>query len=151
MERTMNEIKIFILCGIAAFIAQIVNSRGNMDLGKGFIGILLIILVSFLAVKIREKIPLKIPAFAWASLLAFALTTPVSPVQGFFLDATKEFGFSAVSTVILAAAGISVGNKLNDIKKLSWKIVITALVVFTGTFFGSALIAQVILKAQGLI
>ncbi|MFK4784644.1 hypothetical protein [Fusobacterium sp. MFO224] len=151
MERTMNEIKIFILCGITAFIAQFVNSRGNMDLGKGFIGILLIILVSFLAVKIREIIPLKIPAFAWASLLAFILTTPASPVQGYFLDMTKGFGFSAVSTVILAAAGISVGNKLNDIKKLSWKIVLTALVVFTGTFFGSALIAQAVLKAQGII
>jgi len=151
MEKTMNEIKVFILCGITAFIAQFVGSKGNMDLGKGFVGILLIILVSFLAIKIREKLPLKIPAFAWASLLAFIITTPISPVQGFFLDMTKGFGFSAVSTVILGAAGISVGNKLNDIKKLSWKIVLTALVVFTGTFFGSALIAQAVLKAQGII
>ncbi|MDP0493525.1 MAG: hypothetical protein Q7K48_04440 [Fusobacterium sp. JB021] len=151
MEKTMNEIKVFILCGITAFIAQFVGSKGNMDLGKGFVGILLIILVSFLAIKIREKLPLKIPAFAWASLLAFVITTPISPVQGFFLDMTKGFGFSAVSTVILGAAGISVGNKLNDIKKLSWKIVLTALVVFTGTFFGSALIAQAVLKAQGII
>lgn len=151
MEKTMNEIKVFILCGITAFIAQFVGSKGNMDLGKGFVGILLIILVSFLAIKIREKLPLKIPAFAWASLLAFVITTPISPVQGFFLDMTKGFGFSAVSTVILGAAGISVGNKLNDIKKLSWKIVLTALIVFTGTFFGSALIAQAVLKAQGII
>lgn len=151
MTKSIDEIKVLVLCGITAFIAQFVGARGKMDLGKGFIGILVIIIVSFLAVKIRSKIPLKIPAFAWASLIAFALTTPISPVQGFFLDVTKGFGFSAVSTVILAAAGISVGNKLNDIKKLSWKIVLVALVVFSGTFFGSALIAQVVLKAQGLI
>lgn len=151
MVKSMDEIKIFILCGITAFIAQFVNSRGTMDLGKGFIGILLIIIVSFIAMKIKAKIPLKIPAFAWASLLAFIITTPISPIQGFFIDMTKGFGYSGVSTVILGAAGISVGNKLNDIKKLSWKIVLTALVVFTGTFFGSALIAQAVLKAQGII
>ncbi|MFR5602415.1 MAG: hypothetical protein ACLTKI_08810, partial [Lachnospiraceae bacterium] len=56
-----------------------------------------------------------------------------------------------IGTVILAIAGVSIGCKLDDIKKLSWKMVLVAFVVFAGTFFGSALVAQVILKAQGLI
>ena len=53
--------------------------------------------------------------------------------------------------MILAVAGISIGTKLDDIKRLSWKMILVAIVVFCGTFFGSALIAQAVLKIQGLI
>ena len=53
--------------------------------------------------------------------------------------------------MILAIAGVSIGCKLDDIKKLSWKIILTAFVVFIGTFFGSALVAELILKLQGII
>ncbi|MEG0754409.1 MAG: LysO family transporter [Angelakisella sp.] len=52
---------------------------------------------------------------------------------------------------MLALAGVSIGMKLNDIKKLSWKMIIVALVVFIGTFFGSAIVAHLILKFQGII
>ena len=57
----------------------------------------------------------------------------------------------AVSSVILAVAGVSIGTKLSDIKRLSWRMIIVAIFVFCGTFFGSALIAQLILSIQGII
>ena len=37
------------------------------------------------------------------------------------------------------------------VKKLSWKMVLVALVVFCGTFFGSAIISHVVLSIQGII
>ena len=64
---------------------------------------------------------------------------------------TKQISTGEIGTVILAVAGISIGTRIDDIKKLSWKIVLVAVVVFIGTFFGSAIVAQLILKAQGLI
>ena len=64
---------------------------------------------------------------------------------------TKQISAGQIGTVILGVAGISVGMKIDDIKRLSWKIILVAIVVFCGTFFGSALMAQLILKAQGLI
>jgi hypothetical protein len=36
-------------------------------------------------------------------------------------------------------------------KEVSWKLVLVAVFVFFGTFFGSAIIAQIVLTAQGII
>ena len=72
-------------------------------------------------------------------------------MQGLILDLTKQISAGQIGTVILAIAGVSIGCKLDDIKKLSWKIILTAFVVFIGTFFGSALVAELILKLQGII
>ncbi|EKE5391973.1 hypothetical protein OVA51_004566 [Escherichia coli] len=50
-----------------------------------------------------------------------------------------------------AFAGLSVGNSIDKLKSLSWKIVIVSLVVFTSAFFGAAVVAQLILKFQNII
>lgn len=151
IENTLNQFKVLILCGIAVLITQAVNLKGDLAVGKAILGMGVIVLIAVVSVKIKEALPMQIPAFAWASLLSLILTTPWSPVQGLILDLTKQISAGQIGTVILALAGISIGCKLNDIKKLSWKIVLTALVVFTGTFFGSALVAEAILKFQGII
>lgn len=151
LENTLNQLKVLVLCGAVVLVTQAVNLRGGLDVGRAALGMLIIVLVSIAAVKIKEVLPLQIPAFAWASLLSLLLTTPWSPVQGLILDLTKQISAGQIGTVILALAGVSIGCKLNDIKKLSWKIVLTAIIVFIGTFFGSALVAQAILKIQGII
>ncbi len=151
MENTLNQFKVLILCGIAVLATQAVNLKGDLKIGAATLGMLIIIAISEVSLKIKEALPLQIPAFAWASLLSLILTTPWSPVQGLILDLTAQISAGQIGTVILAIAGVSIGCKLDDIKKLSWKMVLVALVVFAGTFFGSAIVAQVILKAQGLI
>ena len=45
-----------------------------------------------------------------------------------------------------AVAGISIGNEIKAFAKQGWKMIIIALLVMTGTFFGSALVANIILS-----
>lgn len=151
MEKFLEEVKILLLCGLAVLFAQFVNLRGQMELGTAVVGMLIIVIISLLSLYVKKLIPLKIPAFAWASLFALILTTPWSPIQEIFLTTTRQISAGVIGTVILAVAGVSIGCKLDDIKKLSWKIILVAFVVFIGTFFGSALISELILKAQGII
>ena len=151
MEKFLEQLKVLLLCGLVVLVAQFINLRGDMNLGNSIIGMLIIVAVSLLSLKVKSLIPLKIPAFAWASLFALLLTTPWCPIQQYFLTVTKQISVGVIGTVILAVAGVSIGCKLDDIKKLSWKIVLVAFVVFIGTFFGSALISELILKAQGII
>ena len=73
------------------------------------------------------------------------------PTAKLFLAYTDKVHFLGTTTPILAFAGISVGNKIEELKKISWKLVIVAMLVFCGTFFGSAIIAQTVLKMQGII
>jgi uncharacterized membrane protein YadS len=96
-------------------------------------------------------IRLKFPAFAWASLLALLLTMPFVPTSKFILEYTNSVNFLGTTTPILAFAGIAVGTQVDRLKQLSWKLVVVAFAVFLGTFFGSAVVPDIVLKIQGLI
>ena len=151
MINTINQFKTLLFCGIVILTTQYISLKGNLNVINAILGMLIIAILSIVALKIKENIPIKIPAFAWASLLSLLLTLPWSPVQGIILELIKEISAGQIGTVILTFAGVSIGLKLNDVKKLSWKIVIVAFVVFLGTFFGSATISHFVLKFQGLI
>ena len=154
IAKTLNQLKALVLCGVIILTTQAVNlMKGGkaLEVATACIGMLAIIAICIVSLKIKEMLPLKIPAFAWASLLGTLLTTPWSPIQQFLLDFTGQISAGQVGTVILAVAGVSIGTKLGDIKRLSWKMVIVACAVFCGTFFGSAFIAQMVLKFQGII
>lgn len=92
-----------------------------------------------------------LPGFAWGTLVSFALTLPISPVQQLILDNMAGHSFSLVGLPLLAFAGISVGNQLDVLKKSSWKLVLIALVVMASTYFGSAIVSGIVLKRSGLI
>lgn len=151
LVNTLNQFKAMVLAGMVIIITILANKHGNLDIASSSIGMLMIILISIISLKIKDIIPIKIPAFAYASLLGMLITTPWSPVAETFLKFTGSVSTGQIGTVILAVAGISIGTRLEDIKRLSWKIIIVAFVVFCGTFFGSALISQAILKMQGII
>lgn len=151
MSRTLNEFKAAFMCGFVIIVIGLFNTHGKLNIGNAIIGMLMIDIVAVLSLRIKAVIPFKLPAFAWASLLGLIVTTPWCPISKIFLQYTSTIGFGPIGTVILAAAGVSIGTKLEDVKRLSWRIILVSLVVFTGTFFGSALIAEAILKYQGLI
>ncbi len=50
-----------------------------------------------------------------------------------------KINFMSTVTPLLAFAGISVGNQLDILKTLSWKLVVISFIVMTSTYFGSAL------------
>lgn len=115
-------------------------------------GMILVVLVAIFAIFMRALTPkLSFPAFAYASLTALILSMPFMPTAEIFLRLTDQVNFLGTTTAILAFAGISVGNKIVQLKKLSWKVAIVSILVFTGTFFGSAIVANIILKMQGII
>jgi len=115
-------------------------------------GILMVIGIAVFALFMRALTPkLQFPAFAWASLTALILSMPFMPTSEVFLKFTDQVNFLGTTTPILAFAGISVGNKILQLKKLSWKVAIVAIFVFIGTFFGSAIVSHIVLKLQGII
>jgi hypothetical protein len=85
------------------------------------------------------------------SVIAILSTTPLSPVAKTVTYFTGKVDFLALCTPILAYAGLGVGKDLEDFKKISWKIVIVALCVYTGTFLFATMVAQVMLHVEGVI
>lgn len=114
-------------------------------------GMMLIIGIGFASLLLKRYVPLELPSFAYAMIIAFLLALPFSPVQGFVLNLTEEVEFLATTTPILAYAGLSIGLQVRRMREISWKLVVVAVFVFFGTFFGSAIVAQLILSWQEII
>ncbi|MFC7128994.1 hypothetical protein [Haloferax chudinovii] len=148
-EFSVESLKMLLVVAFLTLTANLIAT------GTGFVaalpGMALIVLIGLVALLMGRLIPLDLPAFAYAMILAFALALPFSPVQAPFLAAVGEVDFLATTTPILAYAGLSIGLQTGKMKEVSWKLVVVAVFVFFGTFFGSALISQAVLSAQGII
>ncbi|MDA3955642.1 hypothetical protein [Oceanispirochaeta sp.] len=149
LVKLSNQFKLMLFVGVLILTGQLVSS-GASPL-EALPGMVIIIIIAMMALVLKDLVPLKFPAFAWATLIAFILTLPMLPVSAFLMEYINKVGFLATTTPILAFAGISVGNKIGILKKISWKLVVISLIVFSSTFFGSALIAQILLTMQGTI
>lgn len=147
-----SQIKIIILLYGVLFILH--TFFGNPDFTS--LDLLKATLVSFLLVSISVSLKNLIkkpnlPGFAWATLVSFFFTLPISPFQEFILTSMKPYIFSLVGLPLLAFAGISVGDQLKVFKELSWKIVIVSFIVMASTYFGSALISNIVMTVKGVI
>jgi hypothetical protein len=85
------------------------------------------------------------PVLGWVSLVSLFSCM----AWGGFVDAIAAVDFLSLTTPVLAFAGISVADRLVDLSKTSWKVAITAIFVFVGTYTGSALLAQFGLFVSG--
>lgn len=155
----MNKIdfKKYILYFILMSMAGVIVLTGQaIGMKKQFIGavpgMMLIVALALLCYIVKDVIPkFPLPAYALSTLLGMAISMPYFSISKFFVAEINTVEFLPLCTPLLAFAGISVGDKINDLKKMSWKIIIIAMVVFTTIFFACALIAQLVLKLQGTI
>lgn len=59
--------------------------------------------------------------------------------------------FMAPTAALGAFAGIAIGKDFKDFAKAGWKYIIITIFVIAGTFFFSALVADIVLKVTGQI
>ena len=150
LKEHLSSTRIIIPCIILVLVAQWVGK--GMSPIAAIPGAVMMLAIILLSLQIKAWLPrLPLPAFAWATLIALLLSITYSPVSDIFMRYTNRIDFLATTTPLLAFAGLSVGNSLDKLKSLSWRIVIISLLVFTTAFFGAAFVAQFILKAQGII
>ncbi|MFP3917156.1 hypothetical protein U5N28_05030 [Lysinibacillus telephonicus] len=115
-------------------------------------GILVLVIVSLIGLIIHRVNPYKgIPSIAYIGILAFVITIPGVPGSEKIVEWTAKVNLLAIATPILAYAGISIGRSWTDFAKLGWKTIIVGMFVLLGTFLGSAIVAEIILRMQGII
>jgi hypothetical protein len=150
LKATLLNTKILIPCIFIVLVGQTIGGKyGIIDAIPGAIIMLLICLASLGIKGMMPKLPL--PAFAWAILLALLITVPYSPIGEFTTEKLSKISFIATTTPLLAFAGLTAGNSVDRLKRISWKIIITSLIVFTCVYFGGVAVAQYVLKFQGII
>lgn len=140
---------LFIIAGLGIAVANLVGFEvGFFD---SLPGIAVLLVISMLAVVCTKLIPVKLPVVAYCSLIGLLLACPLSPVRDFVIEAAEKINFTAPLTMVGAFAGMSIGDQIKTFAKQGWKMIIIGIFVMTGTFLGSALIAQIVLSATNAI
>ena len=137
---------VLFIVGAMSLVANAIGTKYTIV--EAIPGLLFLI---FAGVVLAKYLPGRIPAVAYIVTLGCILTYPTMPGSDVINEAVKKVGFLQLCTPILAYAGIAIGKDLDAFAKSGWRIVVVACVVFTGTYIGSAIIAQTILKALGQI
>ncbi len=114
-------------------------------------GMLILVTIAFLGILLAKILPGHIPNVAYIVTLGAILTIPGIPLAKEISALTAKVNFLALTTPILAYAGVFSGKNIESLRKSGWRIILVAFFVMIGTFVGSALIAQVILKMLGQI
>lgn len=152
MDNRTFAVNALLMLGIVGVLTLVANTIGyEMSAVDALPGILLIIAIGFGSLFLGRALPYELPSFAYAMVIAFLVSTPFSPIQETVITMAEEINFLATTTPILAYAGLSIGLQTKRMKEVSWKLVLVAVFVFFGTFFGSAVIAQIVLTLQGII
>ena len=149
-KRTSYQLIIMLMVGAMVLLGQFISK--GIAITTALPGMLMMIVAAMIAMILKDLFPKSIfPAFGFATIIGLLLSIPGNPISDVFNEHIANIDFMAITTPLLAFAGLSVGNKIEELKKMSWKIVVISLVVFTTIFFACASIAHIVLKVQGVI
>ncbi|MCI8935156.1 MAG: DUF340 domain-containing protein [Clostridiaceae bacterium] len=146
---------------ITAVIASIGNMLSTWHAGApvmpwetipALASMFVIVILGCLADELMRKIHISLPKILYISLFTMLLSIPgFSPIAEWMQVNYAKIGVLPLCTPILAYAGISIGKDMDSFKKQGLGIVLTSLMAFAGTYIGSAIIAEVLLKLTHVI
>lgn len=149
MMKLKNSAFTLILMGVLTLVGNLVGYKTSIL--QSIPGMLILIAISMLGFLLAKVIPIKIPAVAYVVTLGALATFPVIPGAVMINQYISKINFLALTTPILAYVGISIGTDLDAFAKSGWRIILISCLVFIGTFLGSSIIAQIVLKLTGQI
>ena len=141
---------------VGLMIAAVFGCIGNfvskgIPISVSIPALMILVVIGFAGQLISMAIKSPFPAFFWVMLLGTIVSLPFSPIADLLTKYVLQLNMMALVTPILGYAGLTVGFNFKNFMKLSWKAVIIGILVIFGTWFWSALIAEVLLKATGYI
>lgn len=140
---------VFIIIGLITLVGNWVGY--DVMPVKAIPGMIVLILISIAGLILDKLLPFKVPAIAYISLIAIIASIPGVPGSEYVVKWTSEVNLLAITTPILAYAGIAIGRSWADFAKLGWRSLIVGTLVLFGTYLGSAIIAEFVLRMQGII
>jgi hypothetical protein len=110
-----------------------------LDALPGLAVMLAILAVGYAAYRLTGS---RMPAVCWVSLTGMIATYPGVPYAAEIAALTGKINFLALTTPMLAFAGLSIAKDIPAFRRLGWPIIVTSLMANAGTFIGATLIAQ---------
>ena len=156
-EKLTEYVLILTISGVLILIGNMINTITDknpdtfVSVLTGIPGVLILLAIALAGSILGAVIP-KITTAIWITLIGVLVAIPYNSVTAPFVVAeVNNIGILPTCTPILAYAGVSIGKDWTEFKRIGWRGIVVALFVMVGTYVGSALIAQAILAAQGII
>lgn len=119
----------------------------DLTLGGVVAGLAALYGLCVLGLLITRYSPFYLPSVAWISLVGIVLTLPFTPWFEWFTGLVSGIDFLALAVPPLAYAGLAISKlELDVMRRSGWKILVVAVLVFIGTYVGSAAIAELMLR-----
>ncbi|WP_114856230.1 hypothetical protein [Brachybacterium sp. YJGR34] len=116
------------------------------------IGLAVLYGMAVLGLLLTRYVPLRLPSVAWISLVAVLFTLPMLPWAGVIFPLVEGIDFLALAVPPLAYAGFAISSlEIGVLKRSGWKILLIAILVFAGTYVGSAVVAEISLRLTGAL
>lgn len=147
--KLLESLYVLILVGALTLVGNMVGP--NIGIIDAIPGMVILILIAMAGILAAKYLPGGIPAVAYVVTIGCIVTYPTFPGAVIMSKYIAKVNFLALCTPILAYAGIAIGRDLDALRKMGWRIIVVSCVVFIGTYIGSAMIAEAILKMTGQI
>ena len=140
-----------LLLSIFAIITVIGNYIGyKHPIADSLIGMFILSLITLVGVWMERSLPLNISSILYISVIGIVIAFPGMPTSEFVSYYVSQIELLSIVTVFLAYVGIGMGNSWDEFKALGWRAVIITILVIASTYYGSAIVAHVILVLTGV-
>lgn len=147
-QQLKSDFWLSIVAVAAVAFSHVVTGIFGPDLWMGLAVVYVIVICGY---AMARFIPVKsLPDLFWISLVAMVVTWPGVPGSPAVRDAIDGLSFLPTITPLMAFAALGLGTKEVDLfKRAGVHFAVISLLVFCGTFLGSAIIANAVLGVMG--
>ncbi|WP_059104338.1 hypothetical protein [Shouchella shacheensis] len=149
MKNIQEYFLLMLIVGLVAYIGNWVG-YGFLSLDVTF-GMAILVAIAVGGQAISKLIPGNIPSVVYVIVIGIVASLPQTPWGGYVIAYTTEIELLAIATPILAYAGIAIGRSWTDFVNMGWRAMVVSACVLFGTLIGSAIIAELVLRFQGII
>ena len=140
-----------LLLVIFSVIVTIGNYIGyKHPIADSLIGIGILSLITLFGVWLERVLPLNISSIIYISLVGIFIAFPGVPTSETVLYYVSKIELLSIVTVFLAYVGIGMGKSWDEFKALGWKAIVITILVIASTYFGSAIVAHIVLVMTGV-
>ncbi|OAV01438.1 MULTISPECIES: DUF3100 domain-containing protein [Moraxella] len=109
-------------------------------------GMAILFVCCLIGIFVKKIVPIGVPNIAWISIVAIFIALPFMPMADYVIAETDKLGLLPLITPALAYAGMAISkSEISLFKQSGIKIIMIALLTFTGTYLGSVVIADALL------
>ena len=144
----LNWILLLIIFSIITVVGNYLGYKHPMY--DSLVGMAILSVITLIGVWLEREVPFDISSIIYISVMGIVIAFPGMPTSEFVLHYVSQVELLSIVTVFLAYVGIGMGKSWDEFKALGWKAIIVTMLVIASTYFGSAIVAHIVLVMTGV-